>query len=142
MILIFNQTGFIEQVQFNGDYDRLKPLYKADGLLVMHTTETLDLRRVYIDNPTDELRRRVVPRPEVEVAFDRDTLKADGIDEIVLTPNMPCKVAVTHNDIFVKDGELDGEPLHFSVNQAGIYAISFSAEFPYLPAVVFLEAQP
>jgi hypothetical protein len=140
MLLIFNETGFIEHAVLTGDTDRLKEIYEQNGKLAISTTETHDITQVYVENPTDEGRRSVISRPALDVAFDRDTVKADGIDEIIFEPAQPCKVAVEFNNATIAMGELASEPLEFSADQPGVYTLTFTPTFPVMPTIVYIEA--
>jgi hypothetical protein len=141
MLIIFQETGQIDQVVLTGEIEKLKEIYEQNGHLAMESFEDhINLADVYVENPLDEARRKLSPRYYVGVDYDRTELKADGADEIVLTPALPCKIAVQFSGATIAMGDLAGEPLQFSADDPGVYTLTFTPPFPYKSSIIHIEA--
>jgi hypothetical protein len=141
MLIIFQETGQIDQIVLTGETEKLKEIYEQNGHLAMESFEDhVNLAEVYVENPLDEARRKLSPRYYVGVEYDRTELKADGVDEILLTPVLPCRIGVVFNDATIAHGDLAGEPLQFSADEPGTYTLIFTPPFPYKPTIIYIEA--
>lgn len=133
MMGIYDDTGFLEQTIFVGDFEKLQLLYEAAGKKVIQADQIDD--KAYVANGV------LTPRPEVAVTGAVRQIKADGLDSLhfdvapgsfTLSLTLVGTVIQTES---VTDGALD-----FSVTEPGSYTLLFNATFPYYPAQITVVA--
>jgi hypothetical protein len=135
MLIVHDDTGLVTQAIFVGDFERLKPIYEANGHLVLEADHVLDTISIYVKNG------QVLPRPPVAVSGEIRPIAADGVDTLKLTIE-PASFALTIrlDGTIVHQESSPVGTLEFAVDHPGAYELSFEAAFPYCATVLTVEA--
>jgi hypothetical protein len=136
MLLCYQPDGRINQATQHSEegWDKMIERYAALGITSMLYDGRVDIFEVYLKDG------EVVPRPAIVFAGgDRQTVVADGVAELDLTPDVACPIKIYHDGILVHEHPI-GESLQFSTDTAGTYLVVYEEVFPYKPARVVVEA--
>lgn len=138
MLIIYNEaTGFVENTIIVGDFERLAEVYQAHGHKVAYATGIpMDrVHQIWVNDGIVELRPKVVVTGEVR------SIQADGVDALHLgVAPSAYKLMVKLGDVVVHQEDSTDGTLEFSVDQPGVYLLTFEAEFPFYPFELTVEA--
>ncbi len=136
MLLIYDETGFIQQTIIVGDFPALKTVYESHGKFAIECPMRADHMNLYVKDG------EVALRPNVEVAGEVRPIAADGVDTLhfTITPT-DFSVKVSLNDLVVHEETSEAGAVDFAVTEPGTYKLEFSAAFPRHPVTITVVAQ-
>lgn len=135
MLVIYDNTGFIQQVVYTGAFELLQPQYADIGLNTLMSDGKFDPTKSYV------VAGAIIPRPELTIVAPVTTVAADGVTElrITFTPT-GAAVAVTFQDQVIAQEDVTDGTIAFSATHPGDYAIGITPVFPWLSATVNIKA--
>jgi len=135
MLVVYDDTGFVQQAIFVGDFAALEKVYQANGAKVLIGDYSGDPMKIYVKDGV------IVERPTVQVTGTVRSIKADGVDSLELTV-APANFNLTvllDNTIVHQEIDTSGA-FAFSTTHPGSYTLQIDAAFPYYKTHLTVEA--
>ena len=112
MLIVSDETGFVEQVVLVGHFDALRKIYQAQGKTVVDAEHREDFARLYVKGGA------AIERPAVTIDGELRPIKADGFDflHLKVTPRA-FTLTVRLGGLIVRQDRTNSGTLDFAVDQ-------------------------